>query len=94
MAKNVLLRDIIRGVETGCRPVLPAPLSDVMTRADVERQQVERVLRANDYNITHAAEAYGVSRQTLRSLMDVHGIEIPASATRSRRSRAPKVRRD
>lgn len=58
-------------VEAGAGP------SDDLSLQAVERQHILKVLKLNEFNITHAARTLGIDRVTLYNKMRKYGIERP-----------------
>jgi DNA-binding protein Fis len=51
-------------------------LGDVLTLAEVERRQIERILRHSNGNKSHAAELLGIDRKTLWRKLQRYGISL------------------
>ncbi|MCP5103527.1 MAG: sigma-54-dependent Fis family transcriptional regulator [bacterium] len=66
--------ELLEGVVS--EPVVPAVVDGVMRRLDeVEREYVERVLGAMDYNLTRSAGVLGISLSTLKRKVKLFGLK-------------------
>ena len=69
------------------RPQRGAALEDAMS--EVERARLVDALEGNDWNITRAAAALGLPRNTMRYRLDRHGLAFEAGSPRRRGGRPP-----
>jgi DNA-binding NtrC family response regulator len=69
----------VRAPEPGDRPGTGLPTGGIWSLADAERYAIELALTRFEGNKTRAAEALGVSRQTLRSKIKDYGLPDPGN---------------
>lgn len=62
----------------GARPPTPEPSPPVRRDGDIAKPEVEEMLRRTGGNVSRAAQALGVHRNTLRRLLRVYQIDVTA----------------
>jgi len=59
-------------------PTRSAPAAPPASLPEIERQALLQALQSNGWNVSRAARALGISRDTLRYRIDKHGLEADA----------------